>query len=71
MNVITIHTVRVGQIQGRTKAKATTAEDANTNGLRRPTLSDNGPETTVEMTMATRLRSPMIGMTVSGSSTPR
>ena len=43
-----------------------TTDDAKTKSLRRPTLSESGPETMVAIRMPTRLMRPSTGMTVAG-----
>ncbi len=48
-----------------------TADEAKTNGLRRPTRSESGPETIVAIRMPARLMRPSTGMTEPGSATPK
>jgi hypothetical protein len=71
MKVMIIQAVRSCQAHGSRKARLTTAAEAKTKGLRRPSLSESGPDTTVETMMPTRLSSPRSGITVSGRSMPK
>ena len=66
MKVMIIQAVMSGQTHGRTKARPVTTDEAKTNGLRRPTLSESGPETIVAIRMPARLMRPSTGMTDAG-----
>ena len=57
----------VGETHGKTRASPVTTDEAKTKILRRPSLSESGPETTVASRMPARLITPMRGMTVCGS----